>query len=74
MDTIKMSSKNQIVVPKEGREELGIKAGDELLVVCRRGMLYILPKPKSFVQALKGIARGRLHYPRNYLKKERASW
>jgi len=74
MGTVKLSSKNQIVIPKEGRETLGIKAGDELLVVSRRGIVYLLPKPKSFVQALKGIARGKLRYPRNYLKKERASW
>lgn len=74
MDAVKISSKNQIVVPKEARLNLGIKGGDEILVVSRKGIVYLLPKPKSFVDALKGIARGKLKYPRNYLKKERASW
>ena len=74
MDTAKLSSKNQIVVPREARETLGIRSGDELLVVSKKGLVYLLPKPKSFVDALKGLATGRLRYPKNYLRKERASW
>jgi AbrB family looped-hinge helix DNA binding protein len=30
-----LSSKNQIVIPKEAREALGVKAGDKLLAVDR---------------------------------------
>jgi len=29
----KLSSKNQIVIPKEARRAMGVKGGDELLVV-----------------------------------------
>jgi len=74
MSTVKMSSKNQIVIPRDTRELLKVKGGDEILVVHRRGVAYLLPKPKSFVDALRGLARGRLRYPKNYLKKEHASW
>lgn len=74
MDKAKLSSKNQIVVPKDARETLGVRAGDEIMFVNHRGIIYLLPKPKSFVAALKGMAKAGLKYPKDYLKKERASW
>lgn len=74
MDAAKISSKNQIVIPKEMREALGVKAGDEVFFVSRQGVVYVLPKRKSLVDALRGRAAGKLRYPKNYLKKERASW
>lgn len=67
-----LSSKNQILIPKDGREALGVKAGDKLLVMVHGKTLTVLPKPKSFAKALKGLAKG--VYPPDYLKKERASW
>ena len=33
--TVKMSSKNQIVVPKEAREALGLRPGDRLVISVR---------------------------------------
>lgn len=74
MSTVKISSKNQVVIPKEARETLGVGAGDEVIFVARQGGVYVLPKPKSFVEALRGTARGKLRYPKNYLKKEHTSW
>jgi AbrB family looped-hinge helix DNA binding protein len=35
MSEATLSSKNQIVIPKEAREALRVKAGDKLLVVVR---------------------------------------
>jgi antitoxin ChpS len=67
-----LSSKNQIVVPKEAREALGIKAGDKLLVTVHGNRLIVFERPKSFSAALRGLGRGL--YPKDYLKKERASW
>jgi AbrB family looped-hinge helix DNA binding protein len=67
-----ISSKNQIVIPREAREALGVKPGDKLLVVVRDGRVIMLPKPKSFAKAIRGIARGT--YPEDYLRKERESW
>ena len=74
MDTVKISSKNQVVIPKETRETLGVKAGDEIMFVAHRGIVYVLPRRTSLVDALKGTAMGTLRYPKNYLKRERASW
>jgi AbrB family looped-hinge helix DNA binding protein len=68
----KLSAKNQIVIPKEAREALGIKPGDKVLIVNSGHGVLVLPKPKSFAKAIKGLAKG--VYPPDYLKKERASW
>jgi AbrB family looped-hinge helix DNA binding protein len=67
-----LSSKNQIVIPREAREKLGLKAGDKIEMVVRGNSLIIFPTPKSWAKALKGIAKG--VYPADYLEKERQSW
>lgn len=68
----KLSSKNQIVIPREARRALGVKAGDRLLVVVRGDTLIVLRRPKRYSEALRGI--GRDLYPANYLQAERESW
>ena len=35
MSSLKLSSKNQIVLPREAREAMRVKGGDELLVVVK---------------------------------------
>jgi AbrB family looped-hinge helix DNA binding protein len=70
--TATLSGKNQIVIPRETREALGLKAGDKLLVVVRGDSLIVLQKPKSYSAAIRGL--GRRAYPKNYLKKEWRSW
>ena len=65
-----LSSKNQIVIPREARESLDIKAGDKILISIVGGKVLVLEKPKSYHRAILG--RGK--YPKDYLKKERASW
>ena len=72
MSTTKISSKYQVVIPSEARKSLGLKAGDDLIVIVRDGHLVLIPKPKSFADATKGIMKGR--YPEDYLQKERDSW
>ena len=68
----KLSSKNQIVLPKEAREAMKVKGGDELLVVVKGNVTLLMPKPRRYAQALSGKGKGL--YPPNYLKKERHSW
>lgn len=72
MSYIKLSSKNQIVLPREAREAMKVKGGDSLLVVVKGGITLLMPKPKKYVEALLG--RGKTIYPKDYLKKERGSW
>ena len=67
-----LSSKNQIVIPREAREALQLKPGDKLLVVVRGDKVIVLQKPKAHHAAIRGLTgRG---YPRSYLRKERGSW
>jgi AbrB family looped-hinge helix DNA binding protein len=72
MAEAKLSSKNQIVVPRDARKALNLKAGDKLLVVVRGDMLLITRKPRSFAKRTQGMARGL--YPPDYLQQERKSW
>lgn len=71
MAEAKLSSKHQVVVPREAREALGLKPGDRVLMTVHRGRLLILEKPKSYRAALRGFLDPG---PREYLRKERASW
>ena len=66
-----LSSKNQIVIPREARKRLGLKPGDKLLVVLKGDDMIVLRRPKSYRVAITGIGRGL--YPPDYLKKERES-
>ncbi len=67
-----LSSKNQVVIPREARKALGLKPGDKLLFTVMGDRLIVIEKPKSFAAALRGLGRGL--YPPDYLKKERESW
>jgi AbrB family looped-hinge helix DNA binding protein len=72
MREVKLSAKNQIVIPREIREALGVKAGDKLLAVPRRDIVILLRRPKKYSQAIAGIGKG-LYSP-DYLAQERESW
>jgi AbrB family looped-hinge helix DNA binding protein len=67
-----VSSKHQIVIPREAREALGLKAGDKVLIVVRANRVLLLQKPSSHRAALRGLAKP--GYPSQYLQKERQSW
>jgi AbrB family looped-hinge helix DNA binding protein len=69
---VKLSSKNQIVVPREARSALKLKPGDRLLAVVRGDTLILMAKPKKHSKAIRGMGKGL--YPEDYLKKERESW
>ena len=73
---VKLSSKNQIVIPKEVRRRLHLGAGDELFVEIENGKVVMFPKPKSYGRYTLGLGRevwGRVEAS-EYVKKERASW
>lgn len=72
MQVVKLSSKNQIVLPKEAREAMHLKPHDELLVVVKDNITIIIPRPKSYRDALSGAGKG--IYENDYLVKERSSW
>jgi AbrB family looped-hinge helix DNA binding protein len=72
MSIAKLSSKNQIVIPREARHALKVKSGDELVVVVRGEHIIMMKRPKSYAAALRGL--GKNLFPPDYLEKERQSW
>jgi AbrB family looped-hinge helix DNA binding protein len=72
MATTTLSSKNQIVIPREAREALRLKPGDQILVVVRGRRVILLQKPESYSAAIRGLAPNL--YGKHHVKKERESW
>lgn len=69
---VRLSSKHQIVIPRESREVLGLKPGDRLLVVTLGEQVIVLRKPVRHAEATAGLGRGL--YPKRYLESERRAW
>jgi AbrB family looped-hinge helix DNA binding protein len=67
-----ISSKNQIVIPREARDALQLKSGDKVLVVVRGTKVLMLQKPESHGAAIRGLASK--PYPSRHLQKERQTW
>lgn len=72
--TVKLSSKYQVVIPQPARAELGLEAGDELLVLCKSDRVVMIPKPKKFAKRTAGLHRDVWEGAEAYLKDERGSW
>ena len=71
---VRMSRKNQIVVPREAREHLKLAPGDEVVVVPLGAVVVLAKKPRRPVSALAGVARGLFGDPTAFLREEAASW
>ena len=52
--SVKMSSKNQIVVPKVARDALSLKAGDRLTVTVQGQTVHMEKLPANFEDHLRG--------------------
>jgi AbrB family looped-hinge helix DNA binding protein len=68
-----LSSRNQIVIPKEAREALGVKPGDKVLVVVHGDSVTLRKRPAKYHEAIRGLVPPGFYGP-DYVKKERASW
>jgi AbrB family looped-hinge helix DNA binding protein len=72
MREAKLSSKNQIVIPREARDALGLRPGEKLLVVVRGNTIILTRKPRNYAEAVRESGQGM--YGQDYLDKERESW
>jgi AbrB family looped-hinge helix DNA binding protein len=54
-ETVRISGKNQIVIPKSARKKLSLSPGDELVVHAENGVLVMNPKPRNYTQHLQGL-------------------
>jgi len=71
---VTMSSKNQIVVPREAREKLNLHPGSQFLVLCKEDRIVLVPRPDDFVKRMSGLHRDAWAGTGDYLKKERENW
>lgn len=74
---VTVSSKYQIVIPKELRELLGISPGDQLLMeAVDSGQIRLRPRPNSYAKALRGLHKEiwRDVDATEYVAGERDSW
>jgi len=74
--TIKISSKYQIVIPREARKNLNLKAGDKLIVKANNEKIIIYPQPKSYAKYSLGLGKKIWQGidATEYVKKERETW
>lgn len=75
-ETVKVSGRYQISLPSRARRELGIDAGDRLMVVVQDGMLILLPQTEDYARHMAGLHREIWEEIDTtvYLNEERATW
>lgn len=56
MQTATVSSKFQICIPKQIREEMHYEAGQQLIFITKGSTLYLVPKRS--MKELKGVLKG----------------
>ena len=63
------STKNQIVIPRDMRDALGVKAADRLLILPRGNPVILLHKPRPYSRAI--AVMGKDLHGSDYLAQER---
>ena len=70
--TVTLSSKNQIVIPQEARDKLGVGPGTRLLVLVKEDRIVFMPEPRDYVKRFSG--RHKALWDKGYLESERRVW
>jgi len=56
MATVKVSPKYQIVIPKDVREKIELKPGQDVVIIEKDGVIHVIPlKP---IKEMRGFAKG----------------
>jgi len=75
--TARLSSRGQMVIPKEIRQALGLEAGDTVFFVLEGDSVRIFPQPKSYARYTRGLGKemwAKLGGGEKFLREKRASW
>ena len=56
MNTVKLSTKYQLVVPRAVRDRLGLRPGTKLTVLDKGGVVFLVPERP--MRSYRGIAKG----------------
>ena len=75
-ETVRVSGKYQVVIPKRIREALNISKGDELVVSVKDGQILMRPKPKNYTEYMRGLHKEvwRDVEAAEYVERERKAW
>ena len=75
-ESVRVSGKYQVVIPKSIREEIGLEKGDELLVNLQEKTIIMRVKPKSYSNYTLGLHKEiwKETEATEYVEKERSSW
>jgi len=73
---IKISSKYQIVIPREVRKKLNLEAGDKLIINANDEKVIIYPQPKNYTKYALGLGKEIWQGidATDYIRKERETW
>lgn len=72
--TARLSSKYQVVIPKQIREILGLGPRDSVLFLVDGGTVILRPQPANFTETLRGLHQDLWPDPDAWLERERSSW
>jgi len=56
MPKVKLSSKFQIVIPREVREKLNLKPGEEIVMIEKAGVIHLVPQKP--IKQMRGFVKG----------------
>jgi AbrB family looped-hinge helix DNA binding protein len=73
----KLSSRYQMVLPKDARRVLGVDAGDSVLLIIDDDGVRLVPKPVNYASYARGLGKeawAALGGADAYVAEERASW
>ncbi len=77
MKSVRISKKGQFVIPKEMREAMGVREGEEILVTFEEGKV-VLTRPQEYARKTRGLLKGtwgkNAKEVARYLAKERRTW
>jgi len=78
METVKLSQKYQIVVPKTIRQKIKLSPGSRLsFYPLDEKRVIVFKQPQNYVQAMRGLGKEvwqKLGGADAYIKRERKSW
>lgn len=74
---VKLSERNQMVLPKEAREALGVKPGGRVMVLVEGQVVRLLPEPENWAEYVYGLGAevwASLGGGEQFLEEERSAW
>ena len=72
---VSLSTKGQLVIPKEAREKMGLEPGDKLTYDVTSDKITFRKAPKSYTEYMLGLHQEVWHEDsEEYLERERRSW